>query len=63
MKTQPEFAAIPMSPDPCHADGLETYPALQVYAAGSVATDRHHEHILRAALLANGCTAQEPYKQ
>jgi len=63
MKTQPEFAAIPMSDNPRHTEGLDVYPALQVYAAGSVATDRPHEHILRAALLANGCAARAPYKQ
>jgi len=63
MKTQPEFAATPMSDNPGHAEGLEVYPALQVYAAGSVPTDRQHEHILRAALLANGCAARAAYKQ
>jgi len=63
MKMQPEFEAIPMSHEPSHTDRLEAYPALQVYAAGSVAADKRHEHILRAALLANGSATEAPYKQ
>jgi len=56
MKTHPELQAIPMSHDPCYADNQEAFAALQVYASGEAAADRHHDHILRAALLANGCT-------
>ena len=56
MKTQPELQAIPMSHDPCYADNLETFPALQAYAPDQAPADRRHDHILRAALLANGCT-------
>jgi hypothetical protein len=63
MKMQPEFEAIPMSHDPCYADSAEVYPALQPYTAGNIAADKCHEYILRAALLANGCAVQEPYKQ
>ena len=63
MKMQPEFKAIPMSQDPCHADRLETWPELQIYAADCATAIRRHDHILRAALLANGCAAQEPYRQ
>jgi hypothetical protein len=53
MKMQPEFEAIPTFHDPCHADRPEAQPALQVYAADRVATDRRDQYIIRAALLAN----------
>jgi len=59
MKTQPELQAIPISPDPCNADNREVSPALQSYAPDQAATDRRHDHILRAALLENACTIRE----
>jgi len=61
MKTQPELQAIPMSHDPRFADNQEAFPALQTHAFAEAAADRHHDHILRAALLAGGCAVQEPY--
>ncbi len=63
MKMQPEFEAIPMFQDPCHADRPEVYPALQVYTADSVATDRRDQHILCAALLANEHEFPVQYRQ
>jgi hypothetical protein len=65
MKMLPELEAIPMSHDPCHADSREVLPTptLQLYQAGCSAEDRRHDHILCAALLANGLTTREPYKQ
>ena len=60
MKTQPELQAIPISHDPCNTDNQEVSPALQSYAFGQAAADRRHDHILRAALLANGCTIRDP---
>jgi len=62
MKTQPEFETALTSHDPRHADRLDAYPALQVYAAGCVAADTRHDHILRAALLANAGAIPEPCK-
>jgi hypothetical protein len=56
MKTQPELQTIPMPQGSCNADSHEGFPALQVYAPGDAVADRRHEHVLRAALLANSCT-------
>ena len=57
MKTHPELQAIQMSHGPCDADYQEAIPTLQVYASGEAAASRRHDHLLRAALLANGCTS------
>ena len=58
MKTQPKPQAIPMSHEPWYADNQTAFPALQAYAPGQSAANRPHDHILRAALLTNGCTIQ-----
>ena len=56
MKTQPELQTVPMPHGPCNAGSHEGFPALQVYASGDAVADSRHAHVLRAALLANGCT-------
>jgi hypothetical protein len=56
MKTQPELQAIQVSHDSCNADNREVLPALQTYEFGQSGAGRRHDHILRAALLANACT-------
>jgi len=55
MKTQPELQSIPMPDSPCYADNREAFPALQTYASSEASAAGCHDHVLRAALLANGC--------
>lgn len=62
MKTRPELEVIPQPHDPCHADSQAALPALQEYSAGSIAPEKCHDHILRAALLAKGYAGKGSFK-
>jgi hypothetical protein len=63
MKMQPEREVIAMYHDPRHADSRDMYPALQISQADLIAAENRYDHLLRAALLANGCAARKPAKQ
>lgn len=53
MKNQPDPDAIHATRDPRHPEDRDAFPALQLYAAGSQSPPPRHDHILRAALLAD----------
>ncbi len=63
MKTQPELEAVPMSHDSRHTDSREAFPALQLQETGNTVADKRHDHILRAALLANDHGLPRQYRQ
>jgi len=63
MKMQPELETIARYHEPCHADSLDVYPALQTYQADITAADSRHDHVLRAALLATHGAFPGPCKQ
>ena len=53
MKTQHELETTSILHDPCYPDSRSAIPALQAYTTDSALPAQRHDHILRAALLAD----------